>query len=272
MDVTIVIPVLNQLRFTEQCLDTLRAAGVPESRIVVVDNGSTDGTAAYLAARPGIKVIHNDANLGCGGAWNQGIRALPATWTVLLNNDVLIPQGWLDGLVSFAEEFHADVVSPSMCEGESDYDVAAIARESMEVLGRVRRFGAVSGVCFMVHRRVFDKVGLFDDDPRLGGYEDDEFFRRVREAGFRLALTGRSFLHHFGSITQLAIKAERHQAPTASLGDRAYYRQKYQLTWFKRKRWRLERKVRTALYRTIEKARFGRTLLSRRIHGVVTWR
>ena len=46
---------------------------------------------------------------------------------------------------------------------------------------------------FMVHRRVFDAAVFFDKDPKLGGYEDDEFFRRVRRAGFRLAITGRAF-------------------------------------------------------------------------------
>ena len=272
MDVTIVIPVFNQVRYTKTCLDNLRDAGLPGSRIVVVDNGSTDETAACLAARPEINLIRNATNLGCGGAWNQGVQALPATWTVLLNNDVLIPQGWWEGLKSFAEEERMDVVSPAMCEGENDYDFPAYARQFMQKMARVKRCGAVSGVCFMVHRRVFDSAGLFDNDPRLGGYEDDEFFRRTREAGFRLALTGRSFLHHFGSITQLAIKADRHQAPNASLGDRAYYRQKYELTWSKRKLWRWRRKIRAAWDRLSERSRHGCTLLSRRKDGAFTWR
>ena len=271
MDVAIVIPVFNQAEYTKKCLDGLRAAGVADSRIVVVDNASTDDTPGLLAARRELRVIHNPTNRGCGSAWNQGARAGPATWTILLNNDVLIPPGWLDGLLAFAEEERFDVVTPALCTGEDDYDLAQHARQFMEKMARVKRCGAASGICFMVHRRVFETAGFFDDDPRLGGYEDDEFFRRARGAGFRLAITGRSFLHHFGSVTQKAIKAGMNQ-PQASLGDRAYYRKKYGLTWFKRQRWRLQNRLLNAQWRVRERSRYGCTLISCRHNGVFIWR
>jgi len=114
-------------------------------------------------------------------------------------------------------------------------------------------------------------VGFFDDDRRLGGYEDDEFFRRCRKAGFRLAMSGRSFIHHFGSITQKAMKAGMNR-PKASLGDREYYRKKYGLTWFKRQRARWRRKCVGAYWLWSERARHRRSLLSRRRNGALTWR
>ncbi len=271
-DVGIVIPVFNQARYTKMCLDSLRDAGVSDSCIIAVDNGSTDDTAALLAARPRIRVIRNETNRGCGAAWTQGSQAAaPATWTVVVNNDVLVPPGWLEGLVSFAEQEKFDVVSPAMCNGEADYDVAAHARQFMARMAAARRCGVASGVCFMVHRRVFDTSGYFDCDPRLGGYEDDEFFRRCRAAGFRLAFTGRSFLHHFGSMTQKAMKAELKQ-PEASLGDREYYRQKYGLTWSKRQRRRWSQRIRSALWRATERLRYGYTLMSDRRDGEFVWR
>lgn len=270
-DVAVVIPVFNQARYTQSCLDSLRASGVSDSQIVVVNNASTDNTAALLSERPELNVIHNDTNRGCGYAWNQGVRACQATWTILLNNDVLVPPGWLEGLLAFVEENHFDIVSPAICNGEQDYDLEAFARQFMQKMARVKRLGTASGVCFMVHHPVFDSVGLFDDDPRLGGYEDDEFFRRSRQAGFRLATTGRSFLHHFGSVTQKAIKAGMHK-PRGSLGDRAYYRQKYRLTWLKRRRWRLQNQFLNAWWRTRERLRFHCTLVSDRQDGAFLWR
>src|SRR6266852_2052379 len=170
MNYRIAIPVFNQLQYTAGCLDSLRDSGVPDEAIVVVNNGSTDGTREFLGRRAGIEVIHNSENRGCGFAWNQGVKAAGAVWTVLLNNDVLLPRGFMDGLIGFAE-------------------------------------AAANGVCFMVHRRVFDTIGVFDEDPKLGGYEDDEFFRRARDARRRLAISGRAFLHHYGSITQNSLKA-----------------------------------------------------------------
>jgi N-acetylglucosaminyl-diphospho-decaprenol L-rhamnosyltransferase len=271
-DIGIVIPVFNQVRYTRMCLDSMRDAGVSDDCIIAVDNGSTDETGAFLASRPRIRVLRNETNRGCGAAWTQGSQAAaPAKWTVVLNNDVLIPPGWLEGLVSFAEHGNFHVVSPAMCNGEADYDVAAHARDFMARMAAVRRRGVASGVCFIVHRRVFDASGYFDDDPRLGGYEDDEFFRRCRAAGFRLAITGRAFLHHFGSMTQNAMKAEIQQ-PESSLGDRAYYRQKYGLTWHKRQRGRWRERILAAWWRASERLRHGRTLISDRRDGAFVWR
>ena len=271
MDVAVVIPVFNQAHYTRNCLDTLREAGVAENSVLVVDNGSTDDTAACLAARPLVRVIRNDTNRGCGGAWNQGTQAGSATWTVLLNNDVLIPHGWLEGLRAFAEDEGFDVASPAICNGvKVDYDFPAYARQFMSRMQRVKRVGTASGVCFMVHERVFKAVGFFDEDRRLGGYEDDEFFRRCRQAGFRLGRTGRSFLHHFGSVTQKAMKADMRQ-PNASLGDREYYRQKYGLTWLKRRRARMMWGLQCARWRLSERWRYGCTLVSHREGGKFIW-
>ena len=267
----VVIPVFNQAHYTETCLAGLNAAGIPDGQIVVVDNASTDDTPACLAARPALQVIRNDANRGCGTAWNQGVRAFPtATWSIILNNDVLIPQGWLEGLLAFAEQEQVEVVSPAICGGEQDYDFPAHARRFMAAMAPAQRRGLALGCCFMVHRRVFERVGYFDDDRRLGGYEDDEFFRRTSQAGFRLAVTGRAFLHHFGSVTQKAIQASMNQ-PGASLGDREYYRRKYGLTWFKRHRTRFYRKIQTTIWRLSERSRYGYTLRSRRKNGTFIW-
>jgi GT2 family glycosyltransferase len=107
------------------------------------------------------------------------------------------------------------------------------------------------------------------DDPRLGGYEDDEFFRRARRAGIRMGITGRSFIHHFGSVTQKSIIANSKGA-VKSLGDREYYRRKYGLTWPKRKVVQLRNGLRRAWWKHSEMWRFGRTLHSKRSQG--EWR
>src|SRR5512146_263833 len=108
MDVGFVIPVFNQLDYTVQCLKSLNAAGVPDTDIVLVDNASTDGTRQFLAGRPQLRVITNDTNRGCAAAWNQGTEAVRAQWTVVLNNDVLVPPGLREGLLEFAHSAKCD--------------------------------------------------------------------------------------------------------------------------------------------------------------------
>jgi N-acetylglucosaminyl-diphospho-decaprenol L-rhamnosyltransferase len=265
-DVTIVIPVFNQLAYTKGCVESLRAAGIADEQIIIINNASADGTVEFLAANPRIQAIHNPQNLGCGGAWTQGAKLSKSPWTVVLNNDVLIPQGCMEGLVDFATKERFDIVSPAMCEGEMDYDLAAHAGGLMQQMRNVYRRGIAYGVCFMIHRRVFDAIGYFDSDPKLGGYEDDEYFRRARKAGFRLAVTGRGFLHHFGSITQKSIKAES-GGKIKSLGDREYYRRKTGQTWLKRKMTQVKNTARNAWWLRFELWRFGQSLHEFRLGG-----
>jgi N-acetylglucosaminyl-diphospho-decaprenol L-rhamnosyltransferase len=262
----IVIPVFNQLAYTRGCIESLRVGGIADAQIIVINNASTDGTIEYLNANPQIQAAHNPANLGCGGAWTQGAKLSKSTWTVVMNNDVLIPRGCMEGLVDFAAKENFDIVSPAMCEGEMDYDLTAHAAELTGQMKDVRREGIAYGVCFMVHRRVFDAIGYFDSDPKLGGYEDDEYFRRARKAGFRLAVTGRAFLHHFGSITQKSIKADS-GGKIKSLGDREYYRRKTGQTWLKRKIAQVRNGARDAWWRRSELSRFGRSLHEFRLGG-----
>jgi GT2 family glycosyltransferase len=266
MDVSIVIPVFNQLAYTTNCLKSLNDAGIADARIIIVNNASTDGTTEFLAARPEIHTIHNAENRGCGFAWTQGAKISSTTWTLVMNNDVLVPPGCVEGLISFAEEKNFNIVSPAMCEGEADYDLAACAPDFMRRLRGAFRGGVAHGVAFMVHRRVFDAIGYFDSDSKLGGYEDDEYFRRARKAGFCIAITGRAFLHHFGSVTQKSIQANAAKK-RKPLGDRAYYRRKTGQTWPKRKLHQLKHAVRSAWWKRTELNRFGRTLWEKRAGG-----
>ena len=121
MPAAIVIPVLNQLAYTQGCLRCLQsdlAAGV---RVIVVDNGSTDGTPEWLATQTGLMVIRNEQNRGCAPAWNQGVQAAAgADWVVVLNNDVLLPEGWLAALLGAAERYGLDIVCPAMRERDQN--------------------------------------------------------------------------------------------------------------------------------------------------------
>jgi N-acetylglucosaminyl-diphospho-decaprenol L-rhamnosyltransferase len=262
----VVIPVLNQVEYTIGCLDGLRRHGEGVSRVVVVDNGSTDGTAEEMSRRPDVTVLRNPENLGCAAAWNQGVRAVGTEWIAILNNDVILTSGWLPGLLDFAEEEGADIVSPAIREGAKEYDVEEYAREFVRRMGGVARRGGADGICFLVRRRVFDTIGFFDENFRVGQFEDVDFFRRAREAGFRLATTGRSFIHHFGSITQDSLRQNRATRPYEA-ENREYYREKWGLTRGGRLLERVRRKSREFVWRWSERLLHGHTLKERWVGG-----
>lgn len=267
MDVTFVIPVFNQLDYTTQCLDSLNRAGVPDAAIVIVDNGSSDGSQTYLAGRPRLRVLRNPTNVGCSAAWNQGVQVSTSPWTMILNNDVLVAPGFCEGLISFAEEARCDIVSPGLGEGEMDYGFEAFAKTFQTAMRSASRHGIAMGCSFMVHRRVFDTIGLFDVKVGLAGLEDEDFYRRAQQAGFRLAMTGRAFLHHFGSVTQTSVKAGLGLPQRARLADTAYFRNKHRVNWFRRQADHQREKFLNALWNWNERRRFGMTLRMRRQGG-----
>ena len=268
--VDIVIPVFNQLHYTQQCLESLFATTTLPVNVVVVDNGSTDGTGAYLLSVPQISVIANERNLGCAAAWNQGVRAGSSPWVAIVNNAVIFPPGWLEGLLDFAREQGTDIVCPALREGEQNYDVVSHAQQFMARMAGVSRGGEAHGVCFLVRRSVFETIGYFDENFTIGGSEDTDFFWRARLAGFRLATTGRSFLHHFGGVTQEYIKAEilgRCYGPE----HRAHFRQKWRLTWWKRFWIRRKSKLLSCYHTGKERLGFGHTLREKWIGGRIRY-
>lgn len=234
MTLAIVIPLYNQIGFTKLCLETLTRNTSSEVRIIVIDNASSDGTAEYLATRDNITVISNTENLGCAGAWNQGVKAATgAEKVIVLNNDVIVSPGWLEGLLHGAIKWKLDVVCPAVREGEYNYDIDPYSYEYTNKMNGVFRSGKAHGICFMVGRQVFEKIGLFDENFRIGQYEDKDFFWRATQAGFRLGTVGSSFLHHFGSVTQKSLSKTLDAKPYA-LENKAYFIRKWKLPWWKR--------------------------------------
>jgi N-acetylglucosaminyl-diphospho-decaprenol L-rhamnosyltransferase len=252
------------LHYTRQCLESLNAAGCADEIIVVINNASTDGTAEFLAGRPGLRVIQNQQNRACAAAWNQGFQASQTAWTLFLNNDVVVPPGWLEDLIAFAEKEKTDIASPAMGEGRLDYDLTAYAREFTARMKNVQRQKIANGACFLVHRRVFEAVGNFDENFCKGGNEDDDFFRRARLAGFKLAMTGGAYIHHFGGVTQLAIIEVNgsHREETIR-----YFRAKWKINWLQRRWSRIHRKLVSAWRKWSEWLRHGHTLRERRQNG-----
>jgi len=264
---TVVIPVLNQLSYSRQCVESLVAGGTPADSILVIDNGSSDDTPAWLAAHPEIRSIRNGVNLGCGGAWTQGALVAGSEWVVLLNNDIVAPIGAIDSLLDAAERHGLGVASPALVEGALDYDFAAHAATFRAAMAGTIRPGWFHGVCFAVRWPVFEAIGFPDTDRRLGGREDVEFLVRCQRNGIAVGTVGDSLLHHFGSITQKAIKLD---SGTEEIGDRHYFYRRIGMGWAARHGFRRDRKALARRWVADERARHGFTMHMIREGG--TWR
>lgn len=208
--VSIVIPVFNQLHFTKQCLETLAAdAKRPSCEVIVVNNGSSDGTREYLdsvelnlASSSPFKLapIHNEKNLGVSPAWNQGLRKSRGEFIAILNNDLYLTQGWCSSLIEAFPQNGAALLSPYAQTGALDYDIATRA----EIFTRKNKnaFWPDYDFCAVIMpRATFERIGFFDEDFQVGGYEDTDYAYRLEKAGMRFGVSGAAFIHHFGSQT-----------------------------------------------------------------------
>jgi len=259
---SLVIPVLNQLNFTKICLDSIQSEDLPGVEIIVVDNGSDDGTAEFLQAQGGILTISNEKNLGVAAAWNQGAEKAQGEWIIFANNDIIVSPGWLKGLLEAAHEHRFDIVSPGIREGEYNYDISEYSREYVTRMKDVFRHGVSDGICFMVNRGVFGKIGSFDENFRIGQFEDADFFHRAKLAGFRLGTTGRAIIHHFGSVTQDAIRPGK-RTGSYERENRLYYRRKWKQYWWRRRMKRTAQAFRQFVWRSKERTFHGHSLKER---------
>ncbi|MGD9849841.1 MAG: glycosyltransferase [Nitrospirales bacterium] len=218
-DCSIVIPVFNEVKLTQQCLDHLSESITDVSyEVIVVDNASTDGTATYLSSLGGdIQILRNQENLGFAKACNQGAAVAKGKYLVFLNNDTIPQPGWLEPLIHEADTDsqvgivgskllfpdgkvqHAGIVF-SRTYGEP-YHFFSGGSSEHQTINRRREMQAVTAACMLVKKDIFKQVAGFDEGY-INGFEDVDFCLRVRESGMKIIYQPQSRLYHIGSQTQ----------------------------------------------------------------------
>lgn len=260
----------NQVEYTQKCVESMVRHGTPLDRLVVIDNGSRDSTREYLQSLPLGGRIFNQDNLGCGVAWNQGALALQAEWTIIMNNDILVSKDWVEDLIHTAEQQQLSIISPAMVEGPLGYDFEGFAPQAHQKMQGTLRKGWCHAVCLAIHKSVWMDIGYFRATPKLLGYEDALFFHDMARAGIAHGTTGASWIHHFGSITQSAMKLERGLKQSDDLAYRYNHRLLNQ-SWLERKLTKIRRKRQLRTWAQEELDATGMSLHGTCKDGVLLW-
>jgi len=213
----VVVPNWNGEKLLSTCLGSLREQSFEGFEVVVVDNGSTDGSLELVARDfPKVRVLLLGENLGFSAAVNAGIKASNCEYVALLNNDTEVHPKWLEALVGAANARpQAGLFASKMV----DFDDRRVLDGAGDVLrrsglpyrlghgepdrGQYDRaafvFSACAGAALYRHS-MLDDIGLFDEDF-FANCEDGDLGFRAQLAGYRCLFVPESVVYHMGSAT-----------------------------------------------------------------------
>lgn len=218
---SIVLVCWNNKAYLDPCLQSLFESGMRHSfDVVVVDNGSTDGSQVMLADKyPNVKIIQNHSNVGLGKASNQGIEGTSGRHVLLLNNDTIVNGASFDAMVDFLDQNpKTGAVGGKLLNPDGSiqacYNYFSTLREEFFIatrIGELIRPGYpsimhgdevcsvdwLSSACLMVRRAAFDEIGLLDEGYFIYGDEADLQYR-LKKAGWDVYFLPHATTIHYG--------------------------------------------------------------------------
>jgi len=215
--ISVVVANWNGCRYLEQCLSSLAAQTYPAVEVIVVDNGSSDGSVGWLAEHfPAVRVVANDTNRGFAVANNQGIAAAHGAFVALLNNDAWAEPDWLANLYAAAEtEARVGAVASLMllAARPDTVDSAGICVDRLgiswdraggqtatgPVMEPAEVFGACAGAA-LYRREMLAELGGFDEDF-FAYLEDVDLAWRASWLGWRARYAPNARVYHIHSGT-----------------------------------------------------------------------
>ncbi len=211
MDTTVIIPNYNGIRYLEACLQSLRDTAGEGFRIIVVDDGSSDGSVELVRdSFPDVELVVHDANRGFAASVNTGIRAADTEYVILLNNDTVVREHFVTALRKAidADEKIFSVSAkmlrmddPDIMDGAGDHYSAlgwAFAykkgKKAADCNSARSIFSACAGAA-IYRRKVLNDLGLFDE-RHFAYLEDVDIGYRARIEGYKnIYYPGAEVLH-----------------------------------------------------------------------------
>lgn len=209
----------NHLECTRPCVESVFAHTNIPARLIIVDQGSEEETKGYLRSLVStpdliVEIIWNRSNVGYPKGMNQGLARATAPYVCFLNNDILVPPGWLEELITVAESDPSiGSVNPTSNNFSiyppSGTDWLGYAKGRSTLHGRWVEVNYGEGSCLLIKKKILDAVGGFDEETYEQIYfEDADLGRRIQATGHRCVMAEGTYLWHKGGQT-MADRPER---------------------------------------------------------------
>ena len=219
--VSIIIPVFNNVEFTMRCIESIHLRVRDQKyEIIVVDNGSTDGTHDYLrdlsSKNSRVKYLQNETNVGFVEACNIGAKSAQGKYILLLNNDTQVNENWLEALIDFAERtpncgaVGSKLIYPdgrlqeaggiTFSDGNG-WNYGRGSDPNHPKFNFVREVDYISGASLMVRRDLWEEIGGLDMRYAPAYCEDSDLCFAIRHLGYKVFYQPRSSVVHFEGAT-----------------------------------------------------------------------
>lgn len=216
LKISVVIPTWNGKKWLKVCLPSLRIQTFKDFEVIVVDNGSRDGSGKYVKKYyPKYKLICLEKNLGFAGGVNRGIEASQGENIVLVNNDMKLDKDFLNQLYLSLQKREVGMVAakvlqyyhPQLIDSAGDY-IDIVGHGNNIGQGEVDReqynentkiFLVTGGAC-LIRREVLEKVGLLDEDY-FAYFEDVDLCLRAQFCGFKAIFQPKAIAYHVHKAT-----------------------------------------------------------------------
>jgi len=222
--VTIIIPVYNKSELTQNCLNSIdNYTDKSLYDIIIIDNNSTDFideiVDAYIENDENFSYIKNRTNLGYAKANNIGLNLVDTEYTLLLNNDTIVTENWLNELVTILDSdktvgavgakllFEDNTIQHAGVVIINDYAYGdnLVARHinykedsKHPVVNKVMEFQVLTAACLLIRTEILHRLNGFDENF-YNGYEDVDLCFRIGEIGYKLVYNPKSVVYHLES-------------------------------------------------------------------------
>ncbi len=208
MKLSIITLTYNKLEYTKKYIESLYKY-TKDFELIIVDNGSTDGTVDYIKSlqKDNIKLIVNNENLGFSKGNNQGLEIATGEYLGFLNNDILLSPDWFEECEKVFEKENAAFVSPRevtpIYDCTNEYKFLKYFKKQTYKINYQKSFDSCRFACVITKRNVINDIGMFDEIYTPAFFEDNDIKYRAIEANYGVYVANRACFFHFGSITSI---------------------------------------------------------------------